>query len=220
MAIGLGKIFGFDFSENFNYPYAANSITDFWRRWHISLTTWFRDYLYIPLGGNRCSKARWVRNFFIVWFLTGLWHGASWNFIIWGLFYAIVLLIEKQFLGNFLKRIPSLLSWIYMFVIVNCGWLLFRVNSLSNLKVVVHSFVYPTVSISDFLSNNFIIVPYLWFMVIGLIFIFPVKKYIIMLFEKFAFGRIALDLILIMLFLVAIFALIGDSYNPFIYFRF
>ena len=113
MAIGLGKIFGFDFDENFNYPYSATSLTDFWRRWHISLTSWFRDYVYIPLGGNRCSKLRWLRNFSIVWLLTGFWHGASWNFVLWGVFNMVILLIEKQFLGKILAKIQkSLLGFL------------------------------------------------------------------------------------------------------------
>jgi len=107
MAIGLGKLFGFDYMENFNYPYIATSITDFWRRWHISLSSWFRDYIYIPLGGNRVSKVKWIRNIMIVWLLTGLWHGASWNFVIWGLFFGILLLIEKLFLGKKLEKLPK-----------------------------------------------------------------------------------------------------------------
>ena len=96
MAIGLGKMLGFDFPENFNYPYIATSITDFWRRWHISLSSWFRDYIYIPLGGNRVSKLKWIRNIIIVWMLTGLWHGAEWNFVIWGLYFGVLLIIEKS----------------------------------------------------------------------------------------------------------------------------
>ena len=134
MAIGLGKMFGFTFLENFNYPYIAISITDFWRRWHISLSTWFRDYVYIPLGGNRCSKARWIFNILVVWFLTGFWHGASWNFIIWGMYYAILLLIEKLFLSKFLEKLPKVIRFIYTFLLVNIGWLIFRIEDLSILK--------------------------------------------------------------------------------------
>ena len=110
MAIGLGKILGFDFLENFNYPYISKSITEFWRRWHISLSSWFRDYVYIPLGGNRVSKIKWIRNIFIVWFLTGLWHGASWNFILWGLYFAVILLLEKLVLSKYLDKLPSFIS--------------------------------------------------------------------------------------------------------------
>lgn len=220
MAIGLGKIFGFDFNENFNYPYSAISITDFWRRWHISLTTWFRDYLYIPLGGNRCSKAKWIRNFFIVWFLTGLWHGASWNFILWGLFYAIILLIEKNFLHKLLDKLPRILTWLYTFIIVNLGWLLFRVNSLNDLKQIIKSFFSPQNSFSSFLSNNFSIMPHLSFLIIGLIFMFPIGKFIQQKCQSSTLGKIIFDAILIVLFIIAICALINSSYNPFIYFRF
>jgi alginate O-acetyltransferase complex protein AlgI len=107
MAIGLGRIFGFEFPENFNYPYTAKSITDFWRRWHITLSAWFREYVYIPLGGNRVGKARHILNILIVWGLTGFWHGAEWNFIIWGLYYGVILLIEKTFLLGVFEKIPS-----------------------------------------------------------------------------------------------------------------
>lgn len=220
MAIGLGKIFGFDFDENFNYPYAATSITDFWKRWHISLTTWFRYYVYIPLGGNRCSKIKWVRNFFIVWLLTGLWHGASWNFVLWGLFYAVILLAEKQFLGKWIKKLPKWVAWVLMFAVVNFGWLLFRVNSLGDLGYVVNEFFHPGASTADFLAHNFSIIPYVNFMVIGLIFMFPVGKRIKEWLLKFKFGRFVLDLILILLFVIGICALVNSSYNPFIYFRF
>ena len=220
MAIGLGKIFGFDFDENFNYPYSARSITDFWRRWHISLTTWFRDYVYIPLGGNRCSKIKWVRNFAIVWLLTGLWHGASWNFVLWGVFYMVILLCEKQFLGKWLEKLPKFLAWILMFAVVNFGWLLFRVNSLGDLGYVANAFFHPGASTADFLAHNFSIIPYVNFMIIGLIFMFPVGKRFKKWLLKFKFGRLVLDLILILLFVLGICALVNSSYNPFIYFRF
>ena len=107
MAIGLGRMFGFHFLENFDYPYVSRSITEFWRRWHISLSTWFRDYVYIPLGGNRVKKGRWIFNLLVVWALTGFWHGAQWNFILWGLYYAALLLIEKLLLGKWLEKLPS-----------------------------------------------------------------------------------------------------------------
>ena len=218
MAIGLGKIFGFDFDENFNYPYSATSITDFWRRWHISLTTWFRDYLYIPLGGNRCSKIKWVRNFFIVWLLTGLWHGASWNYVLWGLFYAVILLIEKQFLGKYLARLPKLIAWALTFAVVNFGWLLFRVESLSDLKHVFSGWVHPQGS--EFLGENFSAVPSLIFMVIGLILMFPLAKNLAGRVAKHPWGRAVVDVILIAILGIGIMALVSSAYNPFIYFRF
>ncbi len=220
MAIGLGKIFGFDFDENFNYPYSATSITDFWRRWHISLTTWFRDYVYIPLGGNRCSKLKWVRNFFIVWMLTGLWHGASWNFILWGLFYAIVLLTEKQFLNKILTKIPRFLSWIYTFIVVNLGWLLFRVNNLHDLKHIISVLMHPQIGLFDFIATHFSLIPSVTFMIIGLIFMFPWGRKLARKIAQKPIGKVFIDIILIGLFLVSIFALISSSYNPFIYFRF
>ena len=119
MAIGLGKIFGFNFPENFNYPYISKSISEFWRRWHISLGSFFRDYVYIPLGGNRVKKSRWVFNIFIVWFLTGFWHGASWNFILWGLYFAIFLILEKLFLFKILGKLPNFICNIYAYFLYN-----------------------------------------------------------------------------------------------------
>jgi alginate O-acetyltransferase complex protein AlgI len=130
MAIGLGLMLGFHFPKNFDYPYISRSITEFWRRWHMTLSSFFRDYVYIPLGGNRVPKARWIFNIFVVWFLTGLWHGASWNFILWGLYFGILLVIEKMFLSNFLERIPSVFRWLYTFVIVVFSWVIFRMETV------------------------------------------------------------------------------------------
>lgn len=125
MAIGLGHMFGFRFLENFNYPYISKSITEFWRRWHISLSTWFRDYVYIPLGGNRVNRLRHIRNIFVVWLLTGIWHGASWNFVVWGIYYGVLLLIEKFLIGKYLKKIPAFFQHIYCMFFVMLGWNLF-----------------------------------------------------------------------------------------------
>ena len=129
MAIGLGKIFGFNFIENFNYPYISRSIQEFWRRWHMSLSSWFRDYVYIPLGGNRVSKGRWVFNTLVVWMLTGLWHGAAWNFVLWGLLYAVLLLAEKYIPA--LRNLPGALSHIYVMLMVTLGFVLFNANDLA-----------------------------------------------------------------------------------------
>ena len=131
MAIGLGKMFGFEFLENFNYPYVSQSITDFWRRWHMSLSSFFRDYVYIPLGGNRVNKFKWIRNIIIVWALTGLWHGASWNFIIWGLYFAVILLLEKLLLQKLLNKIPKIFRWLYSFILINIGWIIFRADNMN-----------------------------------------------------------------------------------------
>ncbi|MBE6599345.1 MAG: MBOAT family protein, partial [Ruminococcaceae bacterium] len=132
MAIGLGRIFGFRFPENFNYPYIADSVTDFWRRWHMTLSRWFRDYVYIPLGGNRCSVPRQIRNLLVVWFLTGLWHGANWTFVAWGLYYALFLLLEKFVLRNVLPKVPRLIRHGGTLLVVLVGWVFFRSASLSD----------------------------------------------------------------------------------------
>ena len=131
MAIGLGHMFGFRFLENFNYPYISKSITEFWRRWHISLGTWFRDYVYIPLGGNRVGTVRRIRNIFLVWLLTGIWHGADWNFVLWGVYYGVLLLLEKFFLGKYLERLPAVLRHGYCLFFVMLGWNLFVFDDMS-----------------------------------------------------------------------------------------
>ncbi|MBQ3421096.1 MAG: MBOAT family protein, partial [Romboutsia sp.] len=132
MAIGLGKMFGFTFLENFNYPYISKSITEFWRRWHMSLGIWFRDYVYIPLGGNRCSKLRWLFNIIVVWFLTGLWHGASFNFIIWGLYFGFILILEKTFILNILKKLPNFIGNIYVILLVIISFVLFDIENINS----------------------------------------------------------------------------------------
>ena len=131
MAIGLGRIFGFHFLENFNYPYISKSITEFWRRWHISLSSWFKDYVYIPLGGNRVGKIKLLRNILIVWLLTGFWHGASWNFIVWGLMFGIILIIEKLWFNKYLEKLPNILKRIYVLFIVMISFIIFRADNLS-----------------------------------------------------------------------------------------
>ena len=125
MAVGLGKMLGFNFPENFRHPYISRSISEFWRRWHITLGSWFRSYVYIPLGGNRKGKYKTLRNLLIVWGLTGLWHGASWNFILWGLYFGIIIIAEKLFLGKYLEKLNPIISIIYTFVLVVLGWVLF-----------------------------------------------------------------------------------------------
>ena len=133
MAIGLGRMFGFHFPENFNYPFIAQSISEFWRRWHISMGTWFREYIYIPLGGNRVSKLKWIRNIFIVWFCTGLWHGANWNFILWGLYFGVLLAVEKLVLGKILDRFPRWLRHVYTMVLVFMSFILFHIENLPDM---------------------------------------------------------------------------------------
>lgn len=131
MAIGMGKMLGFTFPQNFNYPYISRSISEFWRRWHMTLSGWFRSYVYIPLGGNRHGQLKTVRNLLIVWALTGLWHGASWNFILWGLYFGVIIMLERLFLGRLLARLPAALSWAYSFLLVVFGWVLFEAESLT-----------------------------------------------------------------------------------------
>ena len=133
MAIGLGRLFGFEFMENFNYPYISRSITEFWRRWHISLSTWFREYLYIPLGGNRCSKGRWLLNLLIVWAATGIWHGASWNYLFWGLYFFCLLILEKLLLGKWLGKMPKVFQHLYVMVMVLVSWAIFALEDLVQL---------------------------------------------------------------------------------------
>ncbi len=133
MAIGLGRMFGFEFLENFNYPYISRSVVEFWKRWHISLTTWFREYVYFPLGGNRVPKWKWIRNILIVWTLTGIWHGAGWNFLLWGLYYGAWMLAERLFLGKWLEKLPGAVRHIYAMFIVLIGWALFAVEDMGRL---------------------------------------------------------------------------------------
>ena len=133
MAIGLGRMFGFEFMENFNYPYISKSITEFWRRWHISLSTWFREYLYIPLGGNRCSKGRWIFNLLVVWAATGLWHGASWNYLFWGLYFFSLLLLEKLLLRKWLEKLPPFLRHVYTLLLLLISWVIFALEDLNAL---------------------------------------------------------------------------------------
>lgn len=132
MAVGLGKMLGFNFPENFRHPYISKSISEFWRRWHITLGSWFRSYVYIPLGGNRKGKLKTLRNLIIVWALTGLWHGASWNFILWGIYFGVIIIFEKLFLGRILEKLPSAVSMLYTFILVVFGWVLFDTNTLND----------------------------------------------------------------------------------------
>ena len=134
MAIGLGRMLGFEFMENFNYPYISKSITEFWRRWHISLSTWFREYLYIPLGGNRCSLGRWLLNLLIVWSATGIWHGASWNYLIWGLYFYVLLILEKLLVGKWLQKLPAICQHLYLIVLVLISWAIFALEDFGQLS--------------------------------------------------------------------------------------
>lgn len=224
MAIGLGFIFGFKFLENFNYPLIASSITDFWRRWHISLSTWLRDYVYIPLGGNRVSSKTWIRNIFIVWFLTGFWHGASWNFIFWGLYFAIILIIEKKFLGKFLKN-HKIFSHIYTLFLVVISFVIFNGDSFTE----VFSFLKSMFNINSSLElYNFETIYYLRsYLTIILIGIIAATPFISLLINKLR-NKKNLNFLInllepfyyIALLLIVTAFLIDGSFNPFLYFRF
>ncbi len=219
MAIGLGRIFGFRFPENFEHPYTARSVTEFWRRWHISLSSWFRDYIYIPLGGNRVSRGRWVFNLLLVWALTGLWHGAQWNFVLWGLYYGLILLLEKCFLQKLLKRLPGAVQWLYTAFCVTLGWVLFDRTDLQQLlKVLRHLFAFsptdwPRVLVWD---GDFL---YLFvYLPLGILCMLPLLRRFR---EKDGAGWTALkNLCSLALLLLCVAALLSSQYNPFIYFRF
>lgn len=221
MAIGLGRVFGFHFLENFDYPYISKSVTEFWRRWHISLSTWFRDYVYIPLGGNRVNKFKWIRNIILVWLLTGLWHGAAWNFIIWGIYYGLLLLFEKLFFDRILKKLPTIITWLYTFIIVMIGWMIFRSNSLNELLLFIKTmFVYKQTDWLTILADNLSTFNALIFVLPAFILSFPIfKKIEAKYFDKTIY-IILTNILLLMLFIMCIVYLTSSSYNPFIYFRF
>ena len=220
MAIGLGQIFGFHFLENFNYPYISRSITEFWRRWHISLSSWFRVYVYIPLGGNRVSKFRWILNLLVVWALTGLWHGASWNFIIWGLYFCFLLILEKIFLKKFIDKWPSVVRWLYSIILIIIGWVIFRVENISEVFYFIKKlFDFSSTNYIEIFASNNLIIPIL-FIIPSILFMFPIYKKIENLCIKKPILNYALNAVYLGLFLICIMYLISSNFNPFIYFRF
>lgn len=219
MAIGLGRMFGFHFLENFNYPYVARSVTEFWRRWHISLSTWFRDYVYIPLGGNRVSRGKWVRNILVVWGLTGLWHGADWNFLLWGLYYGVLLLIEKLWLGKYLERLPKALRWLLCMVIVCIGWVMFNLTDFAQMRAALaRMFSFTHVALSQSLAADVSIVPPLLWMLPALVFSTPVCRRV-HLGESYG-AEIVRNVVCLALLAVCIVFSVSATFNPFIYFRF
>jgi alginate O-acetyltransferase complex protein AlgI len=221
MAIGLGKMFGFDFLENFNYPYISKSVSEFWRRWHISLGSWFRDYLYIPLGGNRNGHLKTYRNLLIVWLATGIWHGASWTFVAWGLYYGIFIMIERAFLNKWLSRISSIFSHIYLLFIVMIGWVFFRSDSFSYaFSYIKTMFGINGIGIWDSIAT-FYFVQYDIVLIISIIGATPFVKILANKFEeKFRiFGIVQILCYSILLFISVIY-LVTSTFNPFIYFRF
>lgn len=221
MAIGLGLMFGFHFLENFNYPLIAKSITDFWRRWHISLSSFFRDYVYIPLGGNRVSKIKWIRNIFIVWFLTGFWHGAAWNFIIWGVFFAILLLIEKLFLGKYLEK-TKCFKYFYTLFFIIISFTIFEASSfnaaLESIKNMLFLNQIPIWN-QEFL---YYLKSYGVILVLAIFLATPILKNIINNLQQ-RYPKTS-DIIMAVcyfgLFLIITSYLVDSSFNPFLYFRF
>lgn len=226
MAIGLGRIFGFKFLENFNFPYISKSITEFWRRWHISLSTWFKDYIYIPLGGNRKGIKRQIINMLIVWLLTGFWHGAEWNFILWGLYYFIFLVLEKFILKKPLEKAPNILKHIYALIIIYFGWIIFRCDSINLLKNyfnALFSFNITTMSINELLVY---LESYYIYFILAIIFSYPVYYKLTDKIKNIKNKKLKLTLdilhylSIIIIFIITIMFLAYSSYNPFIYFRF
>jgi len=219
MAIGLGLMFGFHFLENFNYPFIAKSITDFWRRWHMSLSSFFRDYVYIPLGGNRVSKLKWIRNIFVVWFLTGFWHGAAWNFIIWGLYFAVLLVLEKKIWGKYLEK-TKIFKYIYTLFFVIISFTIFNSNSLNEvINSLKNMFFLNNI---EFINKETIyhIRNYVVILLIGIVATTPLMKN---MFNKIKSNKLVgiLEIICIFILLIVITAfLIDSSFNPFLYFRF
>ena len=218
MAIGLGRVFGFHFIENFNYPYMSKSIAEFWRRWHMSLGSWFRDYVYIPLGGNRVSKGRWVFNTLVVWMLTGLWHGAAWNFILWGLLYAAFLLLEK--FVPILQKLPDVLKRVYTLLIVLLGFVLFNAvdmkQAISDIGGMFGFLNVPLVSG----ETIYFLRSYGLLFVVALIGSTPVVKQTALRLEGKKIGLILETVLMIVLLLVCTAYLVDGSFNPFLYFRF
>lgn len=224
MAIGLGSMLGFRIPENFNYPYIASSIQEFWRRWHISLSTWFRDYLYIPLGGNRKGNTRTYINLGIIFILTGFWHGATWSFVFWGVFHGFFMIIERLFLGDLLKKIPSVIGWIYTMLVVMIAWVFFRIESFPEAfeyAQLLFSFKTEGITSLENLDNEKIVTLFT-----ALLFSIPfypaISARIDLSTNRLVKGLafVKMNLLIPALFLYSVMILCGSTYNPFIYFRF
>ncbi len=224
MAIGMGKIFGFHFLENFNYPYISKSITEFWRRWHMSLSTWFRDYVYIPMGGNRVKKSRWFLNIILVWALTGFWHGAEWNFIVWGLFFAFFLILEKLWIGRLLTKVPSVLSRIYVLMLVAISFVIFNANGMkeavSDIGAMFGAQHIPLVTVETlYYLRSYVVV-----IMLAIIGSTPFIKDAIQRLKQYPVAKrilnIAEPVVMLVLLIVITAYLVDGSFNPFLYFRF
>lgn len=227
MAIGLGKMFGFDFPENFNYPYISQSISEFWRRWHISLGNWFRDYVYIPLGGNRSGLKKQCRNLFIVWLLTGIWHGADWTFIVWGLYYGVLIIFEKLFMGRWLHKLPEVFRHVYLLFWVMIGWIFFRSESIIQAK----NFIKVIMGINDSLLYDNSFLTYIdnsgYLIILAILFstnIIPKMKGFMKRKNKNLlennFGHCLHSVFLSSILFIVIILLVNSTYKPFLYFNF
>ncbi len=212
MAIGLGKMLGFTFPKNFDRPYASTSVTEFWRRWHISLSTWFKEYLYIPLGGNRKGKFRQVINLLIVWSLTGLWHGAAWNFVAWGLYYGILLILEKFVLNKLRAKLPKAVNWLTTFIIVIIGWVFFFSNSFSGAA----DYLGTMFGANGFATADtlFYLLGYIVIMILGMV------PAVVSFDDNGKKPAVIKWIACILLFVLSVAFLVSESYNPFLYFRF
>ena len=228
MAIGMGRMLGLHYLENFNYPYISRTVTEFWRRWHMSLSTFFRDYVYIPLGGSRCSKPRMVFNTFVVWALTGLWHGASWNFLVWGLWFFLFLMLERFFLKKWLEKIP-VVSNLYLLIVAMLGWVIFRFTNFDLAITLLKSLF--GLNGNDFTSftTEIQLKSHVFLLIAACIASTPVMKWLRQKLETYAHSHDSLgkywdvafySVIPVILLLLSTACLVGDSYNPFIYFQF
>lgn len=223
MAIGLGRMFGFHFLENFNYPYVARSVTEFWRRWHISLGSWFRDYVYIPLGGSRCSRSRWLLNVFLVWGLTGLWHGAAWNFVLWGLFFAVLLAAEKLWYGHGLEK-TRLLKHLYMLPLLAVSFVLFHAADLPAAgQRIAALFGFGGLPASG-VESLYYLRSYAVVLVIALLGATPLPAKAVQRLRDTSAGSAVLSVAepvaLVLLLALCTAYLVDGSFNPFLYFRF
>ena len=219
MAVGLGKLFGFSFVRNFDYPYTASSITEFWRRWHISLGTWFREYVYIPLGGNRKGKARQCLNIFIVWGLTGIWHGASWNFLLWGLYFGVLLVMEKFFLLRLLKKAPRAVGHLYTLLCVILGWVLFDFTRLGDMGRYFTNLFTAQNGLWSAASLD-LLVHHLPLLVLSAAFCLPLARTVFTRLKNKRVYAVLEPLCAAAAFTLCVASLVSSTYNPFLYFRF
>lgn len=222
MAVGLGKMLGFDFVRNFDYPYISKSITEFWRRWHISLSSWFKEYVYIPLGGNRGGTIKAIRNLMVVWVLTGLWHGAAWNFIFWGLYYGIILCVEKYVLGEVLERLPNAARHVYTMLLVMFGWVLFFSPSMGGaLSYIGAMFGIGGKGLVD-MTGFYYLKSSLMLGIIAAVGSGPFlhRKCSELLWREERYMQAAGVVMYAGIFLICTAYLVNDTYNPFLYFRF